>query len=220
MSRKDTAKAKVGQQRRTSSELPKAGGVDLLTQQIRYLPGGRETFVGLVQLASDGGDASAQAWWRVYSALPKTHQKACSLYDVTIAAGVRLSALWAGIVGHAVEFTEDSARMIAAVLHPQLVAKAGESALRISGPHAQVAADDRRQMMQALGSLPMPRNAGMQVTVNANANAAAASASEPSVPKFADDLAALPEASRGFLPAPTGPTKVIDVEAVRELVKR
>ncbi len=202
-----------GQQRRTSSELAQTTGVHALAYVIRYLPGGRNSFLELCKMSMLNGDVAAKAFWDVYDGLSKTQQKLIPLDDVLTASNVKLSELMAGIVGHGIEAATDMGNLIAAMFHPQVVAKMGESALRTTGPHAEIAAEDRKLLLQGRGAIPTPRGASIHLHANANANsnanAAAASAAEPSVPTFADDMAALTGTRPGrLLPAES----VIDAE--------
>lgn len=173
--------------------LPSIPGVNSLSIAVRYLPGGKKKFLEFVKIAAQNGDKSALAWWTVYADLTKTQRDRCSYDDVCDAAGVRPGQLLAAMVGHGVEAQRDVGTLVMAAFHPEVVAAAGRSALRIDGEHAQIAADDRRSLLQAQGALPIPKGASIHVHANASANAqaAAAASTDPSVPKFADDIAAL-----------------------------
>ncbi len=180
-----------GQAIRTADELPKAPDVNALSFMIRLLPGGRERFLEFVKLAALNGDVVADAFWTVYADLAPSNRNRVSFDDICAAAGIKPSALLAGVVGHGVESQTDMATLIAASLHPEMIAKAGESGLRISGRHAEIAAEDRKQFLQAKGFFPVAKGASIHLHANASATAAAASKSEPSVPAFADDLSFL-----------------------------
>lgn len=178
---------------KVSHELSPMPGINALAFTIRYLPGGRDQFLELVKLAALNGDAHATAWWMVYADLPPSLRVRANFDDVCQAAGVKPSELMAGVVGHAMEAGTDAANLVAAVCHPEVLAAAAKSAVRIGGQHAAIAAEDRKQLLQARGFLPVPKGASIHVHANANATAAAASAAEPSVPTFAHDMAALRE---------------------------
>lgn len=169
--------------------------INALSYTVRYLPGGRRRFLEFVKLAAMNGDVAADAWWKVYADLSPYHRARCSFDDVCVAAGVKPSALMAGVVGHGMEAATDMGNLVAAALHPDVIAKAGASALRIDGPHAELAQVDRIHLLQARGFLPIPKGAQTHVHVSANAQAAAA-ASDPSVPNFSNDIAFLEQPKR------------------------
>jgi hypothetical protein len=182
-----------GQQRRSGGELMSMPSVNALSFTVRYLPGGRNRFLEFVKLAAMNGDANAGAWWAVFADLPKTQRNKVNFDDVCGASGVKPSALLSAVVGHGMEASVDMANLVAAALHPEVVAAAGKSALRISGPHAATAAEDRKNLLQARGFLPVPKGASIHVHASAssNAQAAAAAHADPSVPSFSADIAAL-----------------------------
>lgn len=185
-----------GQQERTTQDLPTMPSINALSFTIRYLPGGRVRFLEFVKLAAMNGDVAADAWWKVFSDLSPTQRDRCNFDDVCTASGVKPSALLAGIVGHGMEAATDMGNLVAAALHPEVIAKAGESALRIDGPHAEVAQVDRIHLLQARGFLPIPKGAQTHLHVTANAQAAASSVTDPSVPKFASDMSFLDQSQR------------------------
>ncbi len=182
-----------GQQRKTAAELMKSPGINALSFAVRYIPGGRKRVLEFVKLAAMNGDANAKKWWLVYADLPKTQAAKCNFDDVCFAAGVKPSALLAAMVGHGMEAAIDVGNLVAAAFHPGVVAAAGKSALRIDGEFASVAAEDRKNLLQAKGFLPVPKGASIHVHANANANAAAAAAAhaDPSVPSFSADMQSL-----------------------------
>lgn len=173
--------------------LAKISGVNALSIAIRYLPGGKARFQEFVKLAAMNGDPIATAWWTVFADLTKTERDRCNYDDVAAAAGVKPSALLAAMVGHGMEASTDVGNLVAAAFHPEVVAASAKSALRINGEHAEIAAEDRRQLLQARGFLPVPKGASINIHANASANAqaAAVAGSDPSVPKFSNDIAAL-----------------------------
>lgn len=198
LSRTDDARMAL-RQKREGSKVPTSGAltsqptVETLAFAIRYLPGGRKRFLELVKMAAMNGDAASSAWWTVYADLTPTQRSRAGLDDILTAAGVKPSTLLAGIVGHGLEAAVDMGNLIAAVFHPQVVAAAGRSALRIDGEHADIAAEDRRQLLQARGMLPVPKGTSIHLHANASANsqASAAASADPSVPNFSQDMEAL-----------------------------
>ena len=206
-------------------ELDSAPDINALSFAIRYLPGGRQRFLEFVKLAALNGDPAAELWWRIFADLPQRERVRVNYDDVCKAAGIKPSALIAGIVGHGMEAATDMGNLVAAALHPEVIAAAGKSALRISGPHADIAAEDRKQLLQARGFLPVPKGASIHLHANASANAqaAAAASTDPSVPKFSQDIAAL-AAPRGAVQkqiAAEAPASLdIETEAVFEPVER
>lgn len=180
-----------GAQVPTSLDLPEAPNVNALAFALRYLPGGKKRFLEFVKLAVLNGDPAAKVWWAAYADLT-THQRLrVSFDDICEAVDVKPSMLMAAIVGHGMEAAADVGTLIAAAFHPQVVQAAGESALRIDGEHAEIALEDRKNLLMARGFLPVPKGTAVHVHASANAQAAAASSSEPSVPKFAQDMEAL-----------------------------
>ena len=177
-------------------------GINALSFTIRYLPGGRDRFLEFVKLAMLNGDPQAEAWWKVFADLTVYQRERCNFDDVCIAAGVKPSLLMASVVGHAMEAATDAGNLVAAMFHPEVIAAMGKSAVRTSGANAEIAAQDRQAFLQGRGFLPVPKGASTHVHVNANATAASASSSEPSVPKFADDMDAILRGKRvgGLLP--------------------
>ncbi len=157
---------------------------------IRYLPGGRNRFLEFVKLAAMNGDPIADAFFKVYCELVPTEQKAVAFDDICAGAGIKPSALLASVVGHGVEAMKDMGNMVAAAFHPEVVAAMGKSAIRID---SETGSKDRQQFLQGQGFLPTPKGASIHLHANASANsqAAAASSAEPSVPKFAADIASL-----------------------------
>ncbi len=204
-------------------ELPKIDGVDTLSHAIRFLPGGRLRFVEAVKLASDNGDPSAKAWWGIYADLTPSERKRCNFGDVALAAGVTPASLLAGVVGHTVEAGHDAGMMIAAIYEPSVVAAMASSAAKVGGPNAEISQQDRVQFLQGKGFLPVPKGTSIHLHANASANAqaAAVAATDPSVPKFASDIAALadPKADvqKALASAPLE-EHVIDVDPVHSLV--
>ena len=204
-------------------ELPTMPKINALSFTMRYLPGGHDRFLEFVKLAMLNGDPSADAWWKIYADLPTGIRRKANFDDICVAAGIKPSALMAAVVGHGMEAATDMGNLVAAALHPEVIQAAGKSAMRISGPHADIAAEDRKQLLQARGFLPVPKGASIHVHANASSNAQAASAiaSDPSVPKFSSDIAALavPRADVQRRLAESDPNKDgIDTTAILERV--
>ncbi len=178
---------------RSEVTLPSMPGINALSYTIRYLPGGRGRFLEYVKLAALNGDVAADAWWTVFKDLTKTERDRCSFDDVCVACGITPSKLMAAVITHAMEAQKDAADLVAASFHPGVVEAMGKSAVRITGPHAEIAAEDRRQFLQGRGFLPVPKGNQIHLHANASANsqAAAVAAADPATPKFADDIEAL-----------------------------
>lgn len=214
-----------GAQTRNDLELPEMPGINALSFTVRYLHGGRQRFLEFVKLAHMNGDPVATAWWTVFADLPKTQREHCNFDDVCAAAGVKPSALLAGVVGHGMEAMTDMGNLVAAAFHPEVVAAAGKSALRIGGEHASVAADDRKQLLQARGLLPVPKGASIHVHANASANAAAAAQAnqDPSVPKFSSDIASLSasreQVQKRLAETPSTFERILEGETIPETVE-
>lgn len=179
-------------------------GVNALSMATRYIEGGRERFVELVQMAVLNGIPAAESWWEVYSKLLTNERLKVSFDDVCAASGTSPKDLMAAVVSTAMEYGQDVGNLVAAATHPAVVARLAESAQRITGKYAEVSHKDRIAFLQGqpVRFLPQPR--GNTVTVNASANsqAAALAANEPSVPTFADDMSSLSR-PRPELPAPS-----------------
>lgn len=179
-------------------KLPTVPGVHALSLALRYVEGGRIRFIEFVQLAMQNGNPHARAFLIVYADLGPGDRLKVSLDDVCAAAGVRPADLMAAVVSTAMEAAADVGNLAAASMHPGIIHAAGKSAKRIGGQFAEVAFKDRLLMLQAAKFAPVPKGASVHVHANASASAqaAAAAATEPSVPSFSDDLAALDVAKR------------------------
>lgn len=195
-------------------------GYDSISLATRYMEGGRDQFVLLVQRAMLNNEPLACKWWTGYADLPPYTRQHVSFDDICAATGVEPSALCAVIVSTAMRFGRDVANMVAALTHPKVVAAQATSAERINGDYAEISYRDRLSFLQAMGFAPIPKGgAVINVHASANAQAAAAASSEPTVPSFADDLAQL-STPRRALPSPDSALAPIDVTAqpVREAV--
>lgn len=201
-------------------DLPTIPGVQSLALAIRYIDGGRIRFIEYMQLAMLNGLPNATKWWTAYADLLPGQRITCSYDDVCAASGVRPSELMAEMVTTAMEQAIDVGNLVAASVHPAIVHQAGKSAKRIGGQHAEIGFKDRMLMLQARGFAPTPKGVNVNVHASANAQAAAVAAADPSVPSFADDLAALTparEAVQRQLMAPAADLDPIDVEALPDL---
>jgi hypothetical protein len=172
-------------------------GQGALTQMSRAIAGGRDRFLAyIVQATLDGNDV-AQRWYAVWSRLNQSQQTVVPFDDVSAAAGIAPSEVASLVVVTGMKHAEDMTQIVKASLTPRIVRQMGKSALRIAGPHAEVAMRDRHLYLQGVGQLPVPRNASMTVNVNANASAnakaAAAAVTQPSVPTFLADMESLRE---------------------------
>lgn len=170
-------------------DLPTLPGVNALSLATRYIDGGRERFIELVQLAVLDNHPHACNWWAVYKDLTPYQRTLVSFDDVCAASGVKPSALMATVVTVAMELGRDVGNLVAALTHPDVVAKLAESAKRIDGSFAEIAHKDRLAFLQAQGYMPVPKSHVINVNASANAQAAAAAASEPAMPAFAADIA-------------------------------
>lgn len=173
-------------------------GVQSLSIATRYIEGGRERFVEFVQMAVLNRMEVAQQWWAVYADLLPNERRKVSFDDVCAAAGIKPSELMSVVVSTAMEFGQDVGNLVAATMHPKVTAQLAKSAERISGEYADVAHRDRMAFLQSQRFLPTPKGTTVHVNASANAQAAAAAQSEPSVPGFADDMAALAPVRQGI----------------------
>jgi len=158
----------------------------ILAQALRFVPGGRDTFTGLVHRAMLNGDPSAKAWWTIYADLPLQHQARIDFDDVCGVAGVSPDMLMGVVVSTAMRVGNDTADLVAATMHPSIVHRTTKSAMRIGGEYASIAQKDREMLFQHHNFIPIPR--GVVISNNVSANAAAAAANQPSVPTFAESL--------------------------------
>lgn len=181
--------------------LSTAAGVHALSFATRYIEGGRERFIEFVQLAVLNNHPAACAFYEVFLDLSTYQRDVVSFDDVCSAAGVRPSDLMACVVACAMELARDTGNLVASLMHPEVVRQAAKSGKRIGGDWANIGLEDRRMLFQHAGFIPVPKNTIVNVHASANAQAAAAAASEPSVPKFSDDLSAV--ARRASFEAPT-----------------
>lgn len=174
-------------------DLPTIPGVQSLSIATRYIDGGRQRFIEFVQMAMLNRLPACEKFWLVYADLLPGERMVVSYDDVCAAAGVRPSELMAEVVSTGMEFGTDVGNLAAAALHPAIVHQTGKSAKRIAGQYADIAMKDRHAMLQARGFLPVPKGAQVHVhaSASANAQAAAAASADPSVPSFAENMAAL-----------------------------
>lgn len=200
-------------------KLPTLPGVDSISIATRYLTGGREQFIEMMQMAMLNNDPLACKWWAVYADLAPYPRSIVSFDDVTAAAGVEPAALCGVIVSTAMRFGRDVANMVAALTHPRVLAAQVKSAEDIDGKSPEISFKDRAAFLQAMGSNVVPKGAVIvNVTANANAAAAAgaqASASQPTIPSFADDLD-LFNGKRPALPAADPALDVIEATTIPE----
>jgi hypothetical protein len=175
---------------KTRGKLATLPGVHVLSRTLRYVDGGRKTFLEFVQLAVHENVPAAQEFMTVFMELNPYERSKVSLDDVCAAAGVQPSDLMGQIVSVAVEYGRDMGNFVAAAMHPKVVSKHIESALDINGLNPEISLKDRMAFLQAQNFLPAPKSSLAQINVNASANsqAAAASSTERSVPSFADDM--------------------------------
>lgn len=152
-------------------------------------------FLEYVQMAVLNDYEESRKFLIVFRDLTPHHQRKVSFDDVCAAAGVMPSKLMSEIVSVGMECGAEVGDLVAAALHPKVVRQLAKSALRISGPYAELSQRDRKDFLQHQKFLPIPRGAAMHVNVSAMASATAQSAAtasaEPSVPSFAEDMRSL-----------------------------
>lgn len=192
--------AKMKTSPQAANKLATLPGIHVLTRTIRYVQGGRKTFLEFVQLAMQEGNGPAGEFWNIFMDLTPHERNKVSLDDVCWAAGVQPSDLMGSIVTVAMEFGRDMGNFVAAAMHPQVVRKHIDSALDINGANPEISLKDRHAFLQANKFLPTPKGTGVVINnaTSANSQAAAAASAEPTVPSFSDDMR---DISRGVLPA-------------------
>lgn len=158
----------------------------LLATTLRYVPKGRDTFLGCVLRAARNEDPDAKAFMRVFEQLHLSEQQVVDFDDVCEACGVTPDRLMAIAVSTMMKMGNDTADFVSAVFHPKIVHQTAKSAMRIGGEHAAIAQRDREMMLQHSKFIQGPK--GVSVSVTAAAQAAAAAQSAPSVPTFADSV--------------------------------
>ncbi len=167
----------------------------LLATALRFVPKGRETFVGCILRAARNGDTEAETWMRVFDELLPSQQTTVDFDDVCEACGVTPDHLMAIAVSTMMKMGSDTAEFVSAVFHPKIVHQTAKSAMRIGGENASVAQRDRELMLQHAKFIAGPK--GVNVNVSAQANAAAAAQAQPSVPTFAESVMGAQQAHIG-----------------------
>lgn len=179
--------------------LPGVHGFSFAT---RYIDGGRERVIEFIQLAVLERQPAAERFYAVFADLSKYERSIVSFDDVCSAAGIKPSELLTQIVAVQMEYGRDVGNLVAAMTHPEVIAKMAKSASRIDGEHAELSQRDRFEFLRGRGFLPLPKGATIvNVHASATAQAAAASAAEPSVPSFADDLSFVRPSQRQIIEA-------------------
>ena len=204
LNREDTLLAQV--RNGSTSRLPTIPGVQSLAMAMRYLPGGRNSFIEYVQMAALNGSEDAKRWLTVYTSLAPSMQPRVSFDDVCAGSGVYPKNLMAVVVSTAMEFGQDVSNLVAAAVQGSVVDAMGKSALRTTGKYADIAQKDRVAFLSSSVARFLPtRGTTVNVSASASAQAASASAAEPSVPSFADDMASLAPPPRviDVIPEPT-----------------
>lgn len=171
--------------RRAPHALPTIPGTQSLSIATRYLDGGREKFVELVQAAALEGGEDAVKWMLVYADLLISERQVANFDEVCAAAGVRPSRLVGLITSVAMEMGRDVGNLVASMTHPQVVAAGVAAAKHPAG------IEDRRMLFQHHGFIPIPKSTTITVNASASADAKAAAAASAGVPSFADDLASI-----------------------------
>lgn len=186
-----------------------AGGLFNIAMMLRFVPRGRASAIEMMQRAARNGDISALRWWTVWQDLREIDRKKADLDAICEAAGVAPDEFMAVVISTAMRLGNDSADLVAAIMHPRIVAQTARSAMRIGGEHAEIAQKDRQWMLENRKFIAGPK--GTVVNVNAQANAAAAAAAQPSVPTFLGSLGSALTSQRSVQRAITD---AIDAEAV------
>ena len=168
-------------------------GVQGLSHATRFIDGGREAFIEFVQLAVLNNEPVACRWWAVYAELPPYPRSIISFDDVCAASGVKPADLVPVVVSTAMTLGMDVGNLVAAVMHPKVMAAHAQSAVDVNGDHPEISWRDRLAFLQARGAAPLPRNTTINVHANASANAkaAAAASAEPTVPSFSAEMSSL-----------------------------
>lgn len=159
-----------------------------LAQVIRFVPGGRDAFLGYIQRAARNGDPDATKFWDVFVDLRPLTQQRIDLDAVAEASGVPPDTLVAVAVSTAMRLGADAADLFAAATQPMVVRQTVKSAMRIGGQHAKIAQKDREFVLQHHKWIPTRGTVNVSATANASSQAAAAAAAHPSVPTFAESL--------------------------------
>ncbi len=192
----DDASGSVTAARRTlrqiaeSLQLPIVTYPKTLTMALRFMDGGRARFLELCQLAAFAHDPAAITFLTVFSELTPAQQLRISIDEVCVSGGVNAIDLLKALVGAAYEAGVETANMVAAVAHPEVVAASVRSAKRIN---SEIGWRDRELLLKHHGFVPIPKGTTVNIGVTANAQAAsvAAATSEPSVPSFLADVSAM-----------------------------
>jgi hypothetical protein len=158
----------------------------VLAAALRFIPKGREVFVGMIMTAASNNDPDALAWWRVYQDLLPAQQAKVDLDDVCLASGVTTDRVMAIVVSTSMRLGSDVSELASNTVLPRLVARTAKSAMRIGGKYAAIAQKDREFIFKHHKFIPVPKGTSVHVTAQAAANAGALS--QPSVPTFAESL--------------------------------
>lgn len=161
----------------------------ILASALRYVPKGREIFIGSILRAARNGDTDAHAWMKTFESLLPSEQKVVDFDDICEACGVAPDRIMAIAVSTQMKVGNDIAEFTAAVFHPKVVHQTAKSAMRIGGDFAQIAQKDREMMLQHGKFIAGPKGINVNMHATAVAQAAAAAAqSEPSVPTFSESV--------------------------------
>lgn len=182
--------------------LPTLPGVQPFSAMTRFIEGGRDAVIDIIQMAVLNNDPAAVAWWEVYRELPSYPRSIVSFDDVCAASGVTPQQLIITLVTTAMNWGRDVGNLVQAITAPKVVTKLVESAQRIDGPHAEIGLKDRHAFLQAQGTLLAPRSATINVHASANAQAASVAEKEPSVPSFTETIKATAVPTRAAIAAP------------------
>lgn len=156
-----------------------------LSMAMRLLPGGREAFIRIVQLAAEGGDDDAKKFRSIWFDLSAWDQAHANVDLVCLAAGIDRGTLVGTMARTAFNFGCDVGNLIASVAHPTIIEGTVRSAKRLNSAIGQ---RDRMALLAHSGFLPTPKGATINVVASANAAAAASAAASPSMPSFLEDI--------------------------------
>lgn len=201
-SAEDRLKVKLAKVQRYATKQGKyasVASVECISKITRLLPGGKDQFLESVKMAHLNGYEAATKWWNVFDHLTLEERAHVNFDDICVAASVTPGELLGYTVMSDTQMGRDTTSLVTIAMMPEVVVAAGQSAKRIQGSYSdtqlKIAQLDRHAMLQHSGFLPRP--GGTSINVNANANvsasaqAAAATVADPTVPRFAEDMASL-----------------------------
>ena len=148
----------------------------------------REMFYAFIQMIALEADHphhdDAVKLWMIFDSLAPTAQKQAIPDDLCYAAGVSPRIVVEMMAGIAFDHNLDVGNLLAALSHPEIVAKTIQIAKTREG------SAERKMLLDHMGFLPQPKGVVMQFARNlANINQLEAPRdSPPEMPSFADDI--------------------------------